>query len=353
MKSNDFPDSNESFFNASIENFHTTLKYNEFFKKTISVDGYTIQILFSGSQGLSRLWPGIAHLESAHIGDNPDLVIHVWDSVSSGTRMVPMPWSGSDIYKIGYVKGFNNEYYETCYLYDPVGFSMVDKVHSKALFWVDNFEEMPKYMDAAPLKSVFHSWFREKKLYYTHGACIGTDNGCVLITAKGGSGKSTTAVACAASGFQYISDDYCLTSDSSTPSVHSLYNSAKLTYDTWERWSHIRDFFVGMHAYKEDKIYYFLYPDKKEVLKKSLPLKAIIVPSVANGIVDFPFQRISNSDALRAIAPSSIFQLTGGAALDFRHFSSLVRKVPSFKFNLVDDLEVNALRIKVFFDDLE
>jgi hypothetical protein len=353
MTRNDFPEKNQSFFNASVENFYTSLKQNEFFKKSILVYGYTIQILFSGSQGLSRLWPGIAHLEAMHI-DNPDLVIHVWDSVCSGTRMIPMPWSGSDVFKIGYVKGFNNQHYETTYIYEPVGFSMVDKINSKAVFWVENFEDMPRYMDAAPLKSVFHSWFRAKKLYYTHGACIGTDNGCVLFTAKGGSGKSTTAIACAARGLFYISDDYCLTSHSSTPSVHSLYNSAKLTYDTWERWSFIRDFFDGMHACRDDKIYYFLFPEKREVFNQSSPLRAIIVPNVVNSsTTNSPFQRISSSDALRAIAPSSIFQLTGGAALDFHHFSSLVRKVPSFKLNLVDDLEVNVLRIKDFLADLK
>jgi hypothetical protein len=350
MSEKESPESNISFFNASVENFHTTLKNSELFKKTIDVYGYTIEILFSGVEGLRRLWPAISHLESVDI-DNPDFLIHAWDSFTSRTNMIPMPWERSDIYKLGYVRGFNNQSFETSFIYEPTGFSMVDKINSKALFWVDNYQDLPKYVEAAPFKSIFQSWFRGKQIHYTHGACIGSDNACILLAAKGGSGKSTTAITCAAKGLQYLSDDYCLTRNTPTPSVSSVYSSAKLTYDAWDRWPDLRNYFSGMKPCYSDKIYFSLYPERKEIFNKSLPLKAIVVPNFVSSKTKKSFEKISASAALKAIAPSSIFQLSGGSSMDFYHFSSLVRNVPSFNFNLSQDLELNVERIKDFMSD--
>lgn len=59
-----------------------------------------------------------------------------------------------------------------------------------------------------------------------HAAAVGEDGEAVLLAAPGGSGKSTTALACRLAGMDYLGDDYvALGMAGGSATVHSLYAS--------------------------------------------------------------------------------------------------------------------------------
>jgi hypothetical protein len=85
------------------------------------------------------------------------------------------------------------------------------------------------YLDrAAPMRHLLSLWFGSQGRYLFHGAAVGESEGGVLILGAGGSGKSTTALACLEDGMAYAGDDRCLLSMDGLPHVYSLYGTAKL-----------------------------------------------------------------------------------------------------------------------------
>ena len=65
-----------------------------------------------------------------------------------------------------------------------------------------------------------------------------------------------------------------------------------------------------------------------------MPLTAIVLPSVGTGEPELT--RVSGAEALRALAPSTIFQLPP-TAIPLAPLGGLVRSVPSYRLRLGAD----------------
>src|SRR4051794_7273185 len=61
-----------------------------------------------------------------------------------------------------------------------------------------------------------------------HAAAVGTEQGGVVITGRGGVGKSTAALLCLEAGLAYLGDDYVVVALEPQPMAYSLYCTAKL-----------------------------------------------------------------------------------------------------------------------------
>ena len=84
----------------------------------------------------------------------------------------------------------------------------------------------PVMFQKFPIISMAHQFIRyftiglgKHKQQVVHAASVGTKDGAVLIVGKGGSGKSTSALACLNAGMYYLGDDYTLISNDSNPQV--------------------------------------------------------------------------------------------------------------------------------------
>jgi len=64
-----------------------------------------------------------------------------------------------------------------------------------------------------------------------HGAAVSLNGKSILLTAKGGSGKSTTALSCFFAGMSYLGDDYVTVKSGDVITTHSIYSSTKLFPD--------------------------------------------------------------------------------------------------------------------------
>jgi hypothetical protein len=173
---------------------------------------------------------------------------------------------------------------------------------------------------------------------FIHGAAVGNTDGGVLLVGKGGSGKSTAAISCLSSNLSYAGDDYCLMAWDPQPYVYSLYNTAKLDFDHFERFPHLVQHLHNRHPSEEDKGLVILQRHMPERLIAGFPVKAILIPRVV-GHAQSRIRSASAAQALMALAPSTMFQLTRNREQSFRRITQIVKTVPTFVLESGSDME--------------
>ena len=115
-----------------------------------------------------------------------------------------------------------------------------------------------------------------------HAAAVGTENGAVLITGKGGVGKSTAALSCLQAGLFYIADDYVITKLEPSPTVVSLYSTAKLNADHVAHFPGLSKYINNTEKLDQEKAVIFLNHGLGQKLVSEMPLKAILTPQIAD-----------------------------------------------------------------------
>jgi len=301
------------------------------------IGGYTVRLQFAGSALVPYLTLALEHL-AIPLARHADLTILLWDSASTHTAMPERPWQSEDLIARGDVRGFSNERFQTMLSGDVGMLSMLDSAEQRAVYWIREPGHLPTYERGSPLRAIFHWWMRQHGRVLVHAAAIGSDNRGVLVIGKSGSGKSTTALTCLLNGWSYAGDDYCLVNANGTGDIYSLYNSAKLTP------AHIRHFpallaaISNQHELGTEKALVYLQQLVPERMVNELPLTAIFVPQIT-GRTETTVTRATQSAALRALAPSSLFQLPGTGPAEFLLLADLVGKVPCYTLELGTDLE--------------
>ena len=184
---------------------------------------------------------------------------------------------------------------------------------------------------AAPLRRLLAHWFGSRGRYLFHGAAVGESEGGVLILGSGGSGKSTTALACLEDGMAYAGDDRCLLAMHGSPHVYSLYGTAKLL-DT-------RQFptfapVVDMDGKTSDeKAMYLLHRLSDNTLHCGFPLCAILLAQIED-IQETRISPTSHARGFLALAASGALHLPEMREQALRCFNSVARQLPVFNLRL-------------------
>ena len=201
-------------------------------------------------------------------------------------------------------------------------------------------DTFPYWEVGSPFRFLLHEWFAARGLQYVHGAAVGTEKGGVLLVGKGGSGKSTTALLCAAAGMQYAGDDYCLI-DPARAWAHSLYNTGKLKGpEDYARLPQLKGLSTNPDSFErggDGKGVYFLdaiWPDR---VVAGMPLRAIVVPRVT-GQAASSVEPCSAFDALVAMLPSTVAQLPAATNEDCDRMVALAEKLPTYLLHLGTDI---------------
>lgn len=294
-----------------------------------------VRLEFAGEALIAKLGAALAHRRQA-AAEGPELTVQVWDSASTGIGMVNSPWAQGAILERGEVAGFNVRGYRTAFSIGSGVLSMLDEKRQRAVLWVRDAGRLAYWESGAPLLTLLHWWFGARGWQLVHGAAVGYPDGGALLAGKGGSGKSTTALACLRSDLAYAGDDYCLLQPGTPPRVHSLYNSAKLNRDNLAFLPFLAPLWKGADGAAEEKALSFVAPVFPERMAAGFPLKAILVPRIS-GERDTTLAPLSGAAALKALAPSTLFQLSGAGAQAFATMARLVRTVPCFRLNLGRD----------------
>lgn len=309
------------------------------------IGGHTICLRFAGDALISRITPAFNHLLAAPT-TSPDLTICLWDRASTGIRMTLlsklfryMSWHWQEsVDGRGELKGFNSERIRAALHPGPNIVSVLDLQQNLALYWVENAEQIVWFETGSPLQKILHWWMAQHKRQFVHAGAVGTSDGGVLLVGKGGTGKSTTTLACLQSGLSYVGDDYCLIATEPSPYVYSLYNTAKLKGDEdLARFPHLTGRVYNPARAEDEKIMLFLYDHCPDKVVKGLPLQAILLPQVT-GQIETTLKSTTSGLALGALAPSTIVQLPGAGQTALRMMSQLVKQVPCYILKVGTDL---------------
>jgi hypothetical protein len=317
--------------------------------KRINLGGGKYGILhFSDGTLENLLFPAVAHQELPERKAEADFKILAWDSAHSGIPMWSPPWTTGDYLARGEIAGYNNGRFKAVFQLGSGVLSFYDAAPQIGLWWTKDYTRLPLYERAAPFLLLFHWWhaLRPDDSLLIHAAAVGTgDRGGLLLAGRGGSGKSTTALACLLDGsWLYLADDYCvIRQEAETPTVHSLYCSAKID---GEALAVFRATSPGgsLHEIGRDpdgKIGFDLYQSFPKSFRQELPLRVILLPRVPkqnNAAQPNRFTPTGAGAALRALAPSTLFQLPGAGPKNFRMIAALTERLPCFHLELRRDI---------------
>jgi hypothetical protein len=192
----------------------------------------------------------------------------------------------------------------------------------------------------APFRLALHWWLTDRRVQFAHGAAVGVGGTAVLVAGPTGAGKSSTALACAEDGFDYLADDYCAVQTSRPPVVHGLYSSAKVVSEDVDRFPKLAAGTTPPHNAVDDKALVLVHRALPAQVVTEQVLGAIVVPSRSRERAT-TFTRVSSGTGLHALAPSTIGQFPGGAATALAALAALARSVPAYR------LDVGAARTDV------
>jgi hypothetical protein len=337
------------YFESVYELFKASQQVTGPLERSFVIGGYRIRLSFSGPALLS-LTRALEHL-AADDNATPDLTICLWDSESTGQRMLARPWQEDDFLARGVIQGYNTERIYTAFQHGSGAVSVLDKERNLAVFWVPD-NKLPYWEYGSPLRSILHWWLLSQGLQLVHAAAVGNSTGGVLIGGKGGSGKSTTALACLESNLSYAGDDYTLLGMDSGPVVHSLYNSAKLNSDHVQRFPALLPKVANKERLADEKALLFVTEHDPAKVTTRLLVRAILLPRVT-GLPETRLKRVSVAMALAALAPSTIFQLPRAGNEAFKFLAAFARQLPCFCLEAGTDLSTIPPVIERLLADID
>lgn len=303
-----------------------------------AIGGHRLLLRLAGEALEAGMTRAFGHLRCA--SGPADLEVAIWDSVSTGITLPPRVGAGDEEASCERV------------LQPGSGlFSLLDGERGRAVLWIQDAETLPDNEVAAPLRALLHLWFRRHGGQLVHAGAVGLRRAGVLIAGRSGAGKSTTALACLRHGLDYAGDDYVLLQDAaSSPRIHSLYNSAKLTPQQLETFPELATAIFNPDHDEESKPTLFVHELAPERVRRELPLAAILLPNVAPDR-RIGVRRATPRDVVTALAPSTIFQLPDSGAQTLRKITHFASRVPSYWLDVGPDLEAVATTVRSVLHD--
>ncbi len=316
---------------------------------TLRLGDSIVRLVFAGQGLVPHLLPALAHLR-IDTDERADLTLHLWDSETCGIDMLPPPCSRDRFTDRGDLWGFTSHRFRIAFHWGEFSVNLMDLERGVGIYWVPTFTTLPYWVNASPLRTPLHWWMEKTGRQLLHAAAVGTQDGAILITGKGGVGKSTAALACLAAGLTYLADDYLIVALDPVPMVYSLYCTAKLDPDQLRRFPQLTRYVTNGQKLHDEKAVMFLCPDFDEQIVLSAPLVAVATPRISGQPVT-RFSPTSQQTLRRAAAFTTLSQLpnAGGRTHDF--ICRLIDQLPALELTLGTHLEQVPNVIAAFLQD--
>lgn len=292
----------------------------------------------------AKLAPAIAHWQRPVEANDEPADFHIFAGTNEGLRepLKAPAWRDAQFTEAGVPRQADGE---TAVEFDFRFQPWLKVIHAHragvGLFWCESAEMLPWWEATFPFRILLHWWSQRRPFQLMHAAAVSADGKTAwLIPGPSGSGKSTTVVSLLQAGFASQGDDYVLVSTGATPRVYPLYNSIKLT------WEAVGSFFPALRP-----SLHLPAPDAKAVapltalgrLASDMALQGVLVPALPEGTERrLPFEDINPSEALLAIAPTTLHHLPEGRAESWAKMSTLLRQLPVKKWHLAPKLATNV-----------
>jgi hypothetical protein len=317
--------------------------------RRIAIADRQISLEFAGPELLEAVYPALRHLETPSGGELA-LTVSLWDSATSGTAPCVLPWSAADVTARGNVRGHDDP--RVRLRHDPISglVAAYDVSAHEAVWWFPDARAVPWVERSSPLREIIAWSVAGPRTPLVHAAAIGGRDGGVLMSGPSGAGKSVTALAALAAGMRYAGDDHILVSLDPEPVAHSLYSLARVHAPDLERIPALRSAFVGWmdgaHAAKAVIDTHRIGPD---AVVGRVPLSALVIPEpTTSGRTRL--RPISAVEALRRIAPSTIFLIAQEPRALMAAMGELVKRLPAYSLELGGDPAQAARELQALCD---
>ncbi len=301
------------------------------------IAGQPVRLRFAGAGLIPYLTPAFAHLAQAHPAE-PAFAIHLWESTTTSVEPPPPAWPYEDFQSHGVVQPFGTQDVQAIFQLGTNTLNVLDAPRGRGFYWVRSAHLLPMYEQGAPLRWLLHLWLRRLGILSVHAGAVGAAEGGVLLVGRGGSGKSNTALATMASDLLYAADDYCLVQSDPQPAIHSLYGTGKAHAADLAHLPFLAGRASNPEQFDHEKALFFLHQHFPHKFLRSAPARAVLMPRVT-GRRRTQAHLTTAAAGMAALAPSTIAQLPGVQAEDFRVLVKFFRQVPSYILELSADRE--------------
>jgi len=312
-------------------------RFGGYADRYLTVAARIIRLRFATPALVPYTMPALAHLETEP-SLRPDLTIHICDTASTGVGMPAPPWRTAEQAFRGEAPGEYNEGQVHTSFHEWAGvLSMLDSESGSAVFWATDADGLHFSMRGEPLRDILHWWLVGHGCVLVHGAGVGNSTTGILLTGRGSSGKSTTALACLGAGLLYAGDDRVAIGMEPTPWLYSVYNTARLGIGGRFAFSDLVSGIPNPQPSSGPKLEVFIHQHCPGAIARGFPLMAIVLPRVSHCSYS-RLRAASGAEVLMALAPTTILSLPGADQGILNRMTRLARQVPSYVLEVGTDL---------------
>lgn len=279
------------------------------------------------------------HLEVPETSE-PGLQIDLWDEHATGVaRPADLPRGGADVdVQIGSSDvvirdGGRSVAFER----GPESTTHLDRASSTMVGWRKDATRLPFVECSKPLSILLRVWYYDRDVDVIHAALVSKNGHGILVGGHTGTGKSTTALACLAVGFDCLGDDEVGLKRVEGGYVgYSLYNSTRVRAGSEKLIVGGDDLPAAERDPDTGKKLYFL----SEIAPRSMPLRSAIRGAVFPRIVDrrsCDIRSISPRQALMRLGATSLFTPLGFGERAFVRLKGLFASLSTYELELGHD----------------
>lgn len=308
-------------------------------------------------QGLSeQMGRAFQHLVADGEPSGAELKIDLWDemdtSVSCPLNSEPIDerlLKSTAYVEFGLILGSFDDRFIGCQR--PQVITWFDRRDQHIVGWFSSHRRLSLYDRGKPLHFPLLLWHSEKDAEVIHAAVVSKNGEGVLFAGKGGVGKSTAALACLETGFDYLGDDYISLEIAQDGSFrgHSLYSATWVMADNLRRFPRLIPHAVYPRRPDQEKTLVLLSHVFPRQLLSHTPIRALVMPRITAG-ASTRVRPASKAEALFALAPSSILLRPSAGARTLDKLASLASQLQAYWLDLGSDLGGAATRIEELID---
>ncbi len=317
----------------------------------LDLAGTRVALAVAGDGLAEAFLPALAHLV-VPATEPPRFTLHCWDSRGTGVPAPQSPCGRECFSERGDLWGMTSARIRSAFHWHEFSVNVLDMARGVGVFWVEAAAQLPYWSCAAPLRTLFHWCAEASGAQLLHAAAVGHADGAVLVTGRGGVGKSSTALACLAAGMDYVGDDYVVVRLDPTPTVHSLYTTAKLDPAQLAHFPALGALARAEPTPAGEKTVLELVPARAGQVVRARPLRAIVTPAFAADDAT-TVGPASRSTLQRAAAFTTLSQLPGAGRATHAVIERLMAEVPGLTLHLGRDRTrvPEAIRALLALDD--
>lgn len=254
--------------------------------RCITLAGIRIRLRFCGAALHDALIGPLSHLLDDSLDGPVDAVFNIWDSATTRVGVPAPPCPRDHFTDRGDIWGMESERFLSAFHWLECSVALMDTESLEAIYWVDDAAGLPYWSKASPLRTLLHWVMQRFGRQLLHAAVVGTEHGGVVITGRGGVGKSTAALLCLEAGLAYLGDDYVVVGLDPEPTAYSLYCTAKLDDRQAAKFPGLlplMELRTGPRGHAEpEKTVFRLHPARADRFRHSIALRAILLPLISD-----------------------------------------------------------------------